>query len=154
MLSFLKISPRPTWSVLIITQNLKIIFKSNQSHWKATQLSKTFLFTPKANSKQKWVKKHKNARTKVLTAHITRAVHTHVRAKKGRVYTQPMPCTRTTMLVWQHNFFFVFSVFTISRIKFNLDAVFTYALLTLSSIIIYRKFQVSTIPKIIFQNLT
>ena len=35
---------------------------------KLTQLSKTFMFTPKANSKQKCVKRHKNAKIEVLTA--------------------------------------------------------------------------------------
>jgi len=34
MLNFRKISPRPPWSVFIITQNLKIILMSNQRHWK------------------------------------------------------------------------------------------------------------------------
>jgi len=38
MLSFLKVSPRPTWSVFLITQNPRIIFKSNQSHWKANSI--------------------------------------------------------------------------------------------------------------------
>jgi len=57
MLSLLKISPRPTWSVFIITQNIKIILMSNQSHWKLIQLSQTSMFTSKANSKQKCTKK-------------------------------------------------------------------------------------------------
>ena len=35
MLNSHKILPRPTWSIFNITQYLKIILKSNQSHWKA-----------------------------------------------------------------------------------------------------------------------
>jgi len=33
MLNFHKILPKPTWSIFIITQDLKIILKSNQIHW-------------------------------------------------------------------------------------------------------------------------
>jgi len=36
--NFHKISPRPPWSVFIITQHVKIIFKSNQSHWKSNTI--------------------------------------------------------------------------------------------------------------------
>jgi len=70
------------------------------------------MLTPKANSKQKWVKKHKKAKTEVLTActavpkkrqsvHTARAMHTHGRSRL------------TAQL------FLRFSVFTISRIKFK-----------------------------------
>jgi len=38
MLNFRKISPRPTWSVSIITQNPRNVFKSNQIHWKANKI--------------------------------------------------------------------------------------------------------------------
>jgi len=38
MLSFLKVSPRPIWSVFIITQNPQNIFKSNQSLWNANSI--------------------------------------------------------------------------------------------------------------------
>ena len=57
------------------------------------------MFTPKANSKQKWVKKHKKRETEVLTARTARTMHTLGRAKKGIKYTRPVPCTRTALLV-------------------------------------------------------
>jgi len=70
------------------------------------------MFTSKANSKQKWVKKHKKRETEVLTARTARAAHTHDRAKKGRVCTHDH--ARLTAQL-----FLCFSVFTISRIKFK-----------------------------------
>ncbi|KEH27867.1 hypothetical protein MTR_5g045385 [Medicago truncatula] len=57
MLNFHKISLRFPWSIFIISQEPKIIFTSNQTTGKLTQSSTTFMFTPKANSKQKHVKK-------------------------------------------------------------------------------------------------
>jgi hypothetical protein len=42
MRNFRKISPRPPWSIFIITQKPRIIFKSNQSHWKANKILYNF----------------------------------------------------------------------------------------------------------------
>ncbi|KEH33421.1 hypothetical protein MTR_3g035463 [Medicago truncatula] len=44
-------------SNLTLTHKPKFIFKSNRRHWKANTISTTFMCTPKANSKQKRVKK-------------------------------------------------------------------------------------------------
>jgi len=60
MLNFRKILPRPTWSVFNITQNTLKINKTFSIQTKAIrnliQSSKTFMFTSKANSKQKRMK--------------------------------------------------------------------------------------------------
>jgi len=57
MRDFHKISLRPPWSIFIITQKPKLFSRQTQTIGKLTKLSKTFMFTPKANSKQKRVKK-------------------------------------------------------------------------------------------------
>jgi len=77
------------------------------------------MFTPKANSKQKWVKKHKNTKLEVLTACTARGVHTHSSAKKRQsVHTaRAMHTHGCAHLTGQ--LFLLFSVFTISRIKFK-----------------------------------
>ena len=54
------------------------------------------MFTPKANSKQKWVKKDKKHETEVLTARTARAVHMHGRAKK-RQNVHARPCQKGRM---------------------------------------------------------
>jgi len=41
-LNFQKISVRPPWSIFIITQKPKIIFTSNQSHWKSNKIIYSF----------------------------------------------------------------------------------------------------------------
>jgi len=81
------------------------------------------MFTPKANSEQKWVKKHKKRETEVLTARTARVVHTHDCAKKGRVYTHDRA---KKSRLYTHDrarltaqLFLRFSVFTILRIKFK-----------------------------------
>jgi len=56
MLDFHKISLRPPWSIFIITQK-PTFSRQTKAIGKLTKLSKTFMFTPKANSKQKHVKK-------------------------------------------------------------------------------------------------
>jgi len=57
MWNFHKISLRPPWSIFIITQNQKSFSRQTKATEKLTKLSKTFMFTPKANSKQNRVKK-------------------------------------------------------------------------------------------------
>jgi len=64
MLSFLKVSQRPTWSVFfIITQRLKLIFKSNQSLFKANLIIYNFHVYTKTKSKQKRTKKTQERET-------------------------------------------------------------------------------------------
>jgi len=84
------------------------------------------MFTPKANSKQKWVKKHKKRETEVLTARTARAVPTH-----GPCRAQARPCQKRQKVHTAHamhthgrarltaQLFLRFSVLTISRIKFK-----------------------------------
>ncbi|KEH33655.1 hypothetical protein MTR_3g450140 [Medicago truncatula] len=57
MRNFHNISVRPPWSIFIITQNQNSFAIKTKATGKLTQLSTTFMFTPKANSKQKRVKK-------------------------------------------------------------------------------------------------
>ena len=57
MRNFHKISLRHPWSIFIITQNQKSFSRQTKATEKLTKLSKTFMFIPKANSKQKRVKK-------------------------------------------------------------------------------------------------
>ncbi|KEH25957.1 hypothetical protein MtrunA17_Chr6g0464991 [Medicago truncatula] len=61
MLNFHNISLRPPWSIFIITQ--KSFSSQTKAIGKLTKLSKTFMFTPKANSKQKHVKKTQERET-------------------------------------------------------------------------------------------
>ncbi|KEH22279.1 hypothetical protein MTR_7g037575 [Medicago truncatula] len=42
VLNFSKISLRPPWSIFLISQKLKIIFKSTQIHWKANKIIYNF----------------------------------------------------------------------------------------------------------------
>ncbi|KEH16688.1 hypothetical protein MTR_0116s0140 [Medicago truncatula] len=42
ILNFPKISLKPPWSIFIISQKPEIIFKSNQSHWKANSIIYNF----------------------------------------------------------------------------------------------------------------
>jgi hypothetical protein len=50
---FRKMSLRPPWSIFIITQKPKIIFKSNQSHWKANKIIYNFHVYTKSQFKTK-----------------------------------------------------------------------------------------------------
>ena len=49
------------------------------------------MFTSKANSKQKWVKKHEKRRKQSPDSTHGPCQYTHGRAKENRVYTRPMP---------------------------------------------------------------
>jgi len=95
MRNFHKISLRPPWSIFIITHKPKIVFTSNQSHWQLTELSKTFLFTPKANSKQKRVKKTQEHEKGTLLLHAS---------PRGRAYSQWRARGEQTLLPATHSF--------------------------------------------------
>ena len=86
MLSLLEISPRPTWSVFIITQNLKFILSKTKDIGNLIQLSKTFMFIPKANSKQKHVKKTQERETgDVVTVQLASRVKSLAMASNDRL---------------------------------------------------------------------
>ncbi|KEH19937.1 hypothetical protein MtrunA17_Chr8g0364571 [Medicago truncatula] len=62
MLNFHKISLRPPWSIFIISQTPKIIFKSNQCHWKANTIIYNFHVYTKSQFKTETCEK--DARTR------------------------------------------------------------------------------------------
>jgi len=49
--NFHKIPLRPPWSIFIISQKLRIIFKSNQSHWLSISIIYNFHVYPKSQFK-------------------------------------------------------------------------------------------------------
>jgi len=92
MLSLLKISPRPTWSVFIITQNLKIILMSNQSHWKANTIIQNFHVYTESQFKTKMCEKDTRIRNRdaVTMKLASRASHSPWRVMTGCCREKPI----------------------------------------------------------------
>ena len=65
----------------------------------------------------KWVKKHKKRETEVLTTCTAHAMHTHGRAKKGRMYTRPCSSDSTTFSSFFRFHHFAHKIQTVNRIS-------------------------------------
>ncbi|KEH23486.1 hypothetical protein MTR_7g083575 [Medicago truncatula] len=85
MLNFHKISLRPPWSIFIISQTPKIIFKSNQSHWKAKTIIYNFHVYTKGQFKTETCEKDARTRNRGCCQSAARG------ARRYRIQTAANP---------------------------------------------------------------